>query len=174
MQGWIASRGTGEIRIVHEKCEHLRDAQGRVIKSVGMVHDITETRRAADALRDAFATHVFSVGARSVTVTASIGGVQVGEKIASVPQILSRVLAATVGGWAFTWGFVCLGIALLAATGSDYHEAEMLLYLLAFPLFLALFCWAIAARSGRRIWSVLAGGAAAMTALAWLLAGRFA
>ncbi|KAF1705294.1 GGDEF/EAL domain-containing response regulator [Pseudoxanthomonas kaohsiungensis] len=48
------------------------------------------TRAAADALRDAFATHVFSVGARSVTVTASIGGVQVGEKIASVPQILSR------------------------------------------------------------------------------------
>ena len=50
------------------------------------------TRAAADALRDAFATHVFSVGARSVTVTASIGGVQVGEKIASVPQILSRAI----------------------------------------------------------------------------------
>ena len=48
------------------------------------------TRAAADALREAFATHVFSVGARSVTVTASIGGVQVGEKIASVPQILAK------------------------------------------------------------------------------------
>jgi len=48
------------------------------------------TRAVADALRDAFATHVFSVGDRSVTVTASIGGVQVGEKIASVPQILAR------------------------------------------------------------------------------------
>ena len=58
----------------------------------------------------------------------------------TLPQIFSRVLAASVGGWAFTWGFVCLGIALLAAVGSDYHEAEMLLYLLAFPLFLTLFC----------------------------------
>lgn len=48
------------------------------------------TRGVAEALRDAIATHVFSVGARSVAVTASIGGVQVGEKIASVPQILSK------------------------------------------------------------------------------------
>ena len=48
------------------------------------------TRAVADALREAFATHVLSVGARSVTVTTSIGGVQVGEKIASVPQILAR------------------------------------------------------------------------------------
>ncbi|HET6396909.1 MAG TPA: EAL domain-containing protein [Pseudoxanthomonas sp.] len=48
------------------------------------------TRAVADTLREAFATHVFSVGERSVAVTASIGGVQVGEKIASVPQILAR------------------------------------------------------------------------------------
>ncbi|MBB6065122.1 diguanylate cyclase (GGDEF)-like protein/PAS domain S-box-containing protein [Pseudoxanthomonas broegbernensis] len=48
------------------------------------------TKAAAEALRDAFATHVFSVGERSVAVTASIGGVQIGEKIASVPQILAR------------------------------------------------------------------------------------
>ncbi len=48
------------------------------------------TKAVAEALRDAIATHVFSVGARSVAVTASIGGVQVGEKIASVPQILAR------------------------------------------------------------------------------------
>ena len=50
----------------------------------------SHTKAVGEALRDAIATHVFSVGARSVTVTASIGGVQVGEKIASVPQILSR------------------------------------------------------------------------------------
>ena len=48
------------------------------------------TKAAAEALREAFATHVFSVGERSLAVTASIGGVQVGEKIASVPQILAR------------------------------------------------------------------------------------
>ena len=42
---------TGEIRFVHEKCEHVRDAAGRVIRSIGMVHDVTERRLAADALK---------------------------------------------------------------------------------------------------------------------------
>ena len=31
--------------IVHEKCEHIRDESGRIIRSIGMVHDITERRR---------------------------------------------------------------------------------------------------------------------------------
>jgi PAS domain S-box-containing protein len=48
----IVRRSTGEIRIVHEKCEHLRDASGRIIHSVGMVHDITERKHAEDELRE--------------------------------------------------------------------------------------------------------------------------
>jgi len=48
----IVRRSTGEIRIVHEKCEHLRDASGRIIRSVGMVHDITDRKQAEEALRD--------------------------------------------------------------------------------------------------------------------------
>ena len=50
----IVRKDTGEVRIVHEKGEHHRDAEGRVIRSVGMVHDITERRR-ADDLRQALA-----------------------------------------------------------------------------------------------------------------------
>jgi PAS domain S-box-containing protein len=50
----IVRRDTGEIRVVHEKCEHRRDASGRIIRSVGMVHDITE-RRKTEALRLALA-----------------------------------------------------------------------------------------------------------------------
>jgi len=42
---------TGEVRFVHEKCEHVRDAAGRGIRSVGMVHDITERRLAQDVLK---------------------------------------------------------------------------------------------------------------------------
>lgn len=61
------------------------------------------TRALAEALREGFATHVFGIGERSVAVTVSIGGVQVGEKIASVPQILARAshclqAAAELGG----------------------------------------------------------------------------
>ena len=40
----IVRKSTGEIRYVHEKCEHFRDVAGRVILSVGMVHDVTERK----------------------------------------------------------------------------------------------------------------------------------
>lgn len=38
---------------------------------------------------------MFSIGARSATVTVSIGGVQVGEKIASIGQVLARASECT-------------------------------------------------------------------------------
>jgi diguanylate cyclase (GGDEF)-like protein/PAS domain S-box-containing protein len=44
----------------------------------------------AERLRSAFADHVFPVGARSLSATVSIGGVQIGEKIASVTQVLAK------------------------------------------------------------------------------------
>jgi PAS domain S-box-containing protein len=44
-------RPDGEIRFVHEKCEHQRDTAGRITRSMGMVHDITEIHRAQEALR---------------------------------------------------------------------------------------------------------------------------
>jgi PAS domain S-box-containing protein len=47
----VVRKLTGEVRIVHEKCEHVRDEDGRLIRSVGMVHDITEQKRAQKALR---------------------------------------------------------------------------------------------------------------------------
>lgn len=47
----IVRKKTGEIRLVHEKCEHFRDATGRVVRSIGMVHDITERRQAEHALQ---------------------------------------------------------------------------------------------------------------------------
>ena len=41
----------GEVRYVHEKCEHVRDETGQVVRSVGMVQDITDRRRAQEAVR---------------------------------------------------------------------------------------------------------------------------
>ena len=43
-------RPDGEIRHVYEKCEHHRDETGRVIRSVGMVHDVTEEHEIRIAL----------------------------------------------------------------------------------------------------------------------------
>lgn len=84
-------------------------------------------------------------------------------------QVLGRVLAALLGGWAFVWGFCALWITVAVAAGSSYAGAHRAAMLLAFLLFLVLFCWSFAARGLLRVWGWLAGGAATMTALAWLL-----
>ncbi|AVS73753.1 iron uptake protein [Paracidovorax cattleyae] len=74
-----------------------------------------------------------------------------------------------LGGYAFTWGFIALGIGLLFAAGMDFHDAETLGYILGFLAFLVAFLWAFAARSLARVWLVLAGGGALMTGAAWLV-----
>lgn len=81
--------------------------------------------------------------------------------------VVARLAAALLGSYAFTWGFVALGVAGLAALGVDFHEAETVLLLLAFLVFLPLFLWAFAAASLARVWAVLGGGAVFMTAVAW-------
>lgn len=58
--------------------------------AVLMAGAYAETEALADRIREAFAAQVFSIGDRSATVTVSIGGVQVGEKIASIGQVLAR------------------------------------------------------------------------------------
>jgi hypothetical protein len=85
-------------------------------------------------------------------------------------RVASRVAASVLGGYVFVWGFVSAGIALLVKAGVSYGEAQTSFYLLAFLVYLVCFCWAIAAQSLARVWSVLAGGGAGMTLLAWLLA----
>ena len=85
-------------------------------------------------------------------------------------QIVSRVGAGLVGGWVFVGGFVMLGIASLLHAGLGYADAQTLAYLLAFLVYLGAFCWAFAAASVMRVWLLLAGGGAAMSALGWWLA----
>ncbi len=48
----VVRKDTGEVRIVHEKCSHIRDKFGEVIRSIGMVQDITERKKAEQALRE--------------------------------------------------------------------------------------------------------------------------
>ncbi|MDQ8023677.1 MAG: hypothetical protein REI94_17695 [Moraxellaceae bacterium] len=90
----------------------------------------------------------------------------------STLHVVSRVAASLLGGYVFVWGFVTLGIALLMSAGMPYDEATTTLYLLAFILFLVMFCWAFAAASLVRVWAVLGGGGLLMTGLAWLLIPR--
>ena len=89
--------------------------------------------------------------------------------MANALAIAARVAAAVLGGYGFIWGFTTLGILLLVAAGMPYGEAQTLLYLLAFLVFLGCFCWAFAADSLARVWAVLGGGAVVMTGAAWWL-----
>jgi len=47
----VVKKSTNEIRIVHERCQHIRNASKRIIRSIGMVHDITERKRTEEELR---------------------------------------------------------------------------------------------------------------------------
>ena len=47
----IIRKSTGEVRVVHEKCQHFRDETGRIIRSIGMVHDITERKKAEERIQ---------------------------------------------------------------------------------------------------------------------------
>ena len=46
----VLRKGTSEVRIVREECRHERNAAGRIVRSVGMVQDITERAQAEAAL----------------------------------------------------------------------------------------------------------------------------
>lgn len=79
-------------------------------------------------------------------------------------HVTSRVAAALLGGWLFVLGWTVLAVSAGVALGLPYEEAHTAATLLAFLLLLVAFCWALAARSLRRVWAVLAGGALLMTA----------
>jgi len=51
----IIKKSTGDVRIVYEKCEHIRDSSGKVIRSAGMVHDVTELRKLQAREKEALA-----------------------------------------------------------------------------------------------------------------------
>jgi hypothetical protein len=82
----------------------------------------------------------------------------------------AALLATTlVGSFAFTWGFVALGVAGQVALGGDFEQAEMVMMLLAFLVFLPLFLWAFASRRQGRVTGLLFGGAGGMAVAAWAL-----
>jgi diguanylate cyclase (GGDEF)-like protein/PAS domain S-box-containing protein len=57
--------------------------------------DHAGTQAAAERIRAAFAAEPLAIGERSSPVTVSIGGVQISERIASVPQVLAKASHST-------------------------------------------------------------------------------
>lgn len=87
----------------------------------------------------------------------------------SPASIALRIAAATVGGYAFAWGFIAAGMALLFAAGMEFHDAEFLANLLGVLAFLAAFLWTFAARRAWVVWTVLLGGGALLIAIGSLV-----
>ncbi|MRR08450.1 MAG: PAS domain S-box protein, partial [Deltaproteobacteria bacterium] len=48
----VVRKTDGAVRIVHEKCEHIKDASGKTVRSVGMIHDITERKKVEEKLKE--------------------------------------------------------------------------------------------------------------------------
>lgn len=63
---------------------------GERVFAVLMPGNHAHTLALSQKLQAAFAASLFSVGSRTVPATASVGGVQIGEKIASVAPVLTR------------------------------------------------------------------------------------
>jgi diguanylate cyclase (GGDEF)-like protein len=55
-----------------------------------LAHDHTHSQAQAEKIRSAFHGHILDVGARSLNLSVSIGGVQVGETIASLSQVMGK------------------------------------------------------------------------------------
>ncbi|GFO68962.1 PAS domain-containing sensor histidine kinase [Geomonas limicola] len=47
----IVRKNDGAVRYLHQKCEHLRNQAGRVVRSYGMVHDITSHKKAEQRIK---------------------------------------------------------------------------------------------------------------------------
>lgn len=71
----VIRRDTGEIRSVHEKCEHLRNGEGKIVQSIGMVQDVTEVRQRENALRhsEAELKHLFETMSEGFLWTDTVG-----------------------------------------------------------------------------------------------------
>ncbi len=57
----IVRRNSGEVRYVHERCLHERDASGTIVQSTGMVQDITERKQAEKVLNESRKKYMFLV-----------------------------------------------------------------------------------------------------------------
>jgi len=84
-------------------------------------------------------------------------------------QIVARIGAAVLGGYAFAWGFVAAGASLMFAAGMGFHDAEFLASLLGVLAFLVVFLWAIATKRPWWAWLGLLGAGGLLAGVASLV-----
>lgn len=80
---------------------------------------------------------------------------------------ISPVVTAFVGGYLFTWGIISLVVTGLVYLGNDFHNAETIGFLIAFPIFLTVFFWIFISQKTWLTYTTTFAGGALMTALAY-------
>ncbi|MBS7455999.1 iron uptake protein [Coralloluteibacterium stylophorae] len=81
----------------------------------------------------------------------------------------TRIGAAVFGGYAFTWGLVAAGAALLFKAGMDFHDAEFLASANGLLAFLGVFLWTFATRRPGLVGLALVGTGALLAGAASLV-----
>ncbi|MEW6400304.1 MAG: PAS domain S-box protein [Chloroflexota bacterium] len=97
----IVKHSSRDVRIVHEKCEHFRNESGQIIRSVGMVHDITERKQAEDTLQKVNTELQQRVAELQTLMDVAPVGIAIGHdpegRVITVNKLLSEWLNAPEG-----------------------------------------------------------------------------
>lgn len=89
----IIKKSTGEIRTVQEKCHHIRDAAGKVIRSTGVVYDITEQKKIDRAKTEfiSLTAHQLRTPLATVSLSAELLLKDLGSADAEIKQELQSI-----------------------------------------------------------------------------------
>jgi PAS domain S-box-containing protein len=89
----VVQKHTHDVRYVHERCEHVRDTSGRIVRSVGMVQDITERKKAEENLKETLESLRKALG---TTIQVMISAIEVRDPYTAGHQIRSSDLARAI------------------------------------------------------------------------------
>jgi PAS domain S-box-containing protein/putative nucleotidyltransferase with HDIG domain len=89
----VVQKHTHDVRYVHERCEHVRDTSGRIVRSVGMVQDITERKKAEENLKETLESLRKALG---TTIQVMVSAIEVRDPYTAGHQIRSTDLARAI------------------------------------------------------------------------------